>query len=308
MGLQGTIAFASGRSGDFDIWRLDLPTQDLIQLTSGSSSNDYPRWSPDGTQIAFTSDRSGAPEIWLMDEWGDDQRPLTNKRRAYTYPAWSPDGATIVCCANHDGSEELELWEISVKTGEAQKIFSGPGQETEPCFSPDGRFILFASRRSGSYDLWELERASGALRQITTGGSKDFCGAYSPDGVWIAYLVRRDIEDDSEVWLCRRDGASPPIQLTDNRVHENYLTWSPDGRYIMYCSTRSAGEGRIRVLDVASSQSRGLSYDRSALEREIGAAIVDTGVFSMLTPDWLQRKFVNPVYFGSERNPHWRAS
>jgi len=66
--LEGKIVFSSGRTGDFDIWSLDLGSKELLQLTTGSDWNDMPRWSPDGLRVAFISNRSGVQELWLMNE------------------------------------------------------------------------------------------------------------------------------------------------------------------------------------------------------------------------------------------------
>ena len=55
--LTGTIAFASGKTGDYDIWTLDLASREMKQLTYGAFWNDKPRWSPDGKQILFLSNQ-----------------------------------------------------------------------------------------------------------------------------------------------------------------------------------------------------------------------------------------------------------
>ena len=70
MALKGTIVFSSGKKGNYDIWRLDLESSRLKQLTHGTDWNDCPRFSPDGQKILFTSNRTGSQEIWIMDEDG----------------------------------------------------------------------------------------------------------------------------------------------------------------------------------------------------------------------------------------------
>ncbi len=63
MDLQGKVVFSSGKTGEHDIWTLDLANSYLDQLTSGSHWNDCPKWSPDGKKIIFVSKRTGTPEI-----------------------------------------------------------------------------------------------------------------------------------------------------------------------------------------------------------------------------------------------------
>jgi TolB protein len=61
-----TIAFASDRSGNWDIWTVDTNGRHLRRITKTRSRDTHPSWSPDGKKIAFTSDRSGNQDIWVM--------------------------------------------------------------------------------------------------------------------------------------------------------------------------------------------------------------------------------------------------
>ena len=54
-GLTGKVVFSSGKHGDFDIFTLDLATDELRQLTTGGFKNDCPKWSPDGSKVVFVS-------------------------------------------------------------------------------------------------------------------------------------------------------------------------------------------------------------------------------------------------------------
>jgi len=53
MNLKGTVVFASGKDGDYDIFSVDLENKHVKQLTGGAYFNDCPRWSPDGKKIVF---------------------------------------------------------------------------------------------------------------------------------------------------------------------------------------------------------------------------------------------------------------
>jgi len=156
MTLSGKVVFSSGKTGDFDIWTLNLVTKELEQLTTGTYWNDQPKWSPDGKEIVFVTNRiDGIPELWLMNEFGGDQRPLTESGKFHSSPVWSPDGKTIAFSANYNNSDEIEIWsKKSDGSGNVELVFQSPGMETDLTWSPDGSKILFSSPRDTHLNIW----------------------------------------------------------------------------------------------------------------------------------------------------------
>ena len=61
------IAFSSDKSGNFDIWIVDLKDWKMEQVTTHEALDVKPAWSPDGQKLAFVSTRSGLMEIWIKD-------------------------------------------------------------------------------------------------------------------------------------------------------------------------------------------------------------------------------------------------
>lgn len=307
MKLQGKIVFSSGRAGDFDIWTVELGSGQCQQLTQGDFMNDMPRWSPDGQSVVYVSNRSGAPELWLMDENGHNQRQLTRQGRYHSHPCWAPHGRMVVCCANYGNAQEVEIWTVPVDGGQPTLLVETPGLETEPCVSPDGTRVAFASNKSGNFDIWEIDIATRRRRQVTSHPGKDFCPCYSPDGRWLSFVSRPSLEEDAEIWLVPADGGDQPVKLTENSRPDQYVSWAPDGSALVYCSSKSGpGSGRIHLLDLEKLKGSMLDYNRSPMEQEIGAGVRDFGFFTWLMPDKLQRHFVDSAYFGSERYPHWK--
>jgi len=70
------LAFASDRSGQFEIWTVKADGGGLRRLTSGSGGKTWPTWSPDGRSIMFTLVREGQQSLWLVDADGANPRPF----------------------------------------------------------------------------------------------------------------------------------------------------------------------------------------------------------------------------------------
>src|SRR5207248_1205688 len=90
---EGTLVFASNRTGVFQIYSIRADGTQLGQLTRGKSADTAPRFSPDGRRIVFTrSPKQDTHELWVMTADGSGQRRLAARGTA---PSWSPDSRRI---------------------------------------------------------------------------------------------------------------------------------------------------------------------------------------------------------------------
>lgn len=99
------IVFASDREGtDNEIWRMRPDGSNPRRLTNNEGVNDnFPVWSPDGSQIAFLSNRDTSSQgfqIFVMDADGSHVRAVgPRKWPLMLWPEWSPDGSEILFSA-----------------------------------------------------------------------------------------------------------------------------------------------------------------------------------------------------------------
>ena len=114
-------------------------------------------------------------------------------------------------------------------------------------------------------------------------------------------------QDDGDVYVANRDGTHL-VQLTDDHRADRSLCWSPCGNFLMYTSTEldNPNTDRLCVINANSGEPVPFSYDRGPLEREIGAnQALNQGLYARLTPDILERLFVESSFWGAERHPDW---
>jgi Tol biopolymer transport system component len=147
------LLFASDRDGDWDIYVMRLapegPRNVPVKLTKNtrldpngppSMYDQYPEWSPDGTQIAFASDRTGNFEVYRMKAApeGTKNRPVNlSKSPASTDvdPAWSPDGKKMAFSTNRDGNSEV--YRMRATDGANQtNLTNNPALDFQPAWQP----------------------------------------------------------------------------------------------------------------------------------------------------------------------------
>jgi len=113
-----------------------------------------------------------------------------------------------------------------------------------PSVSPDGRYIIFTSNRSGSANIWRMDIDGGNLKQLTN-GNLDYSSSLSPDGKWVVYV--HESASTSTLWKVSIDGGDP-VQLTDKDAGNP--VFSPDGELIA-CSY---GNGKVAVIPSEGGQ------------------------------------------------------
>ena len=104
------IAFTSTRTGDAEIYTLDVKDPDAVplRLTFDPGLDADPSWSPDGTRIAFASPRGGDSDIWVMNAAdGGGLAQLTNSPAADQQAEFAPTGDRIAFESERTGAGEL---------------------------------------------------------------------------------------------------------------------------------------------------------------------------------------------------------
>jgi eukaryotic-like serine/threonine-protein kinase len=112
------VLFSSNRSGNLDLWEIDLQTSAMKRLTDDPGQDWDPAYTPDGRGILWSSDRTGNFEIWLADADGSDARQISRDGVGAENPAMSADGAWIVYSSYR--RSVYDLWKMRADGSEPQ--------------------------------------------------------------------------------------------------------------------------------------------------------------------------------------------
>jgi eukaryotic-like serine/threonine-protein kinase len=124
------------------------------------------------------------------------------------------------------------------------RLTFGPGLQTGVTFSPDGRFVAYASDRAGNFDIWVQPVAGGDPVQVTTSPAEDTQPAWSPDGSGIVFRSERDPRG---LYIVPALGGAQRL-LVDQGVHPS---WSSDGEQVRFFA-ETFGHGDAQLYEVSS--------------------------------------------------------
>jgi len=136
-----TVVFSSNRSGNLDVWSMDVVTGELSQLTDDAAQDWDPGFTPDGRHLLFSSDRDGPLEIWMANADGSDARRVTSDGVDAENPTMTADGEWIVYSSGNP--DHLGVFRIRPDGTDATRL--ADGNYTNPEVSPDGRWVLFVT-------------------------------------------------------------------------------------------------------------------------------------------------------------------
>jgi TolB protein len=237
------IYFVSDRSGHKEIWVMDYDGSNQRQLTGLRSISLSPRISPDGSRLAFSSLTKTGWEILMYSM--DLNRIVSFPHFGGTNlsPAWSPDASHIAFSSSRSGDSEIYVCDSS--GANAHRMTANKGPDVSPTWNrKTGSQIAFVSGRTGLPQVYTME-ADGTNQQRITDQGYAVSPNWSPNGQFLTFAwVRKYGPGEpgaSDIYLM--DVASKQwVQLTHDGGRNDFPWWSPDGRHIVFQSSRSGKE------------------------------------------------------------------
>ena len=224
------LAFASDRSGSYEIWVGKSDGRDLLRLTSFDGPfTGLPSWSPDGQRLAFVSRPDGHADLYVVDVTGGVPHRLTSDSSDEWVPTWSADQQWIYFGSNRGGT--WQVWKMPAEGGEPIQVTQLGGMRALE--SPGDHLLYFTRNDQGG--IWQMPLGGGEEQLLTNKLHPIDWGNWG--------LAREGL------YFVQRNQTSAQVSLVDRATREIQslatlpqapipnipnLTRSPDGQWIVY--------------------------------------------------------------------------
>ena len=259
---QTQIAYVSARGGNKEIWVMDYDGANQHQLTHLKSISLTPRWSPDATRIAFTcfAPYRGvtSAQICIYSTASDRLIAFPRFRGTSGSPAWSPDGSQIAFMSSQNGDPEIFVSQAD--GSHLHRITFAVGVSTSPAWNPKtGKQMAFVSDRGGSPVLYIANSDGSDVSKLNLPDMGYVIDpSWSPNGQLLAFSWRRP---SGNYDIYAMDIASRQlVELTRDAGRNERPSWAPDGRHIVFESTRT-GTRQIWSMLADGSQPHQLTFE-----------------------------------------------
>ncbi len=261
--MNGAGVAICARNGDGagprQLWWISLPQGEARHITN--DLNDYRGVSLANNLEKLVSVQSDTTAgIWLAPE-GDislARQVSSGKQDGTSGVCWTSDH-NLIYSSHLNG--QIHLWTMKDDGTAARPLTSEASRNEFPDVTPDGRFVVFCSNRSGTVNIWRMDLKGRNLVQLTR-GDLDLDPICTPDNRWVIFssnpLKRRSL------WKIPIQGGTP--QPVTDKITE-FPTLSPDGRWIA-CSYRqdnNSTSSTVALLDLASGKIGNLMPDIPSL-------------------------------------------
>ncbi|MBX7104781.1 MAG: biopolymer transporter Tol [Gemmataceae bacterium] len=273
--------------------------RNIKQLTTTFNRAGEAYFSPDGTKIIFQAEEpgNGNPfyQIYVQDVGTGAARRVSPGIGKTTCSYFRPDGKKIIFASSHldpqaekqyapelaaraeekakgtrrryswDFDSHMDIFEANPDGTDLKRLTSTDGYDAEGAYSPDGKSIVFCSKRTGSLELFIMNADGTGARQLTnTPNCYNGGPFFSPDGKRVIFRSDRKEKDRLQLYVINADGTGERC-VADK---PNWVCWGPfwhpDGRHVIYSGADHGVAGRpnydLYWIDVDSGKETRITH------------------------------------------------
>ena len=241
------IAFKAQPTGNGpgEIYVADFDGYDPQPATSDNAIVSHPSWVPGRLALYYNSYKFENPDIFFSDLSTGQRRIVAKFGGSNFSPAASPDGSKIAMILDKDGW--VDVYVANADGSNLKRLTKTPEDDSSPCWSPDGKWICFATKINSRRVLAKIPADGGEVQVIRTSGAPNPTEPdWSPDGKWIAFTSQTG---EFDICVVPADGSAAPTVL----VRGQNPSWSPNSRTLIYNHAIRYVE-TLSVLDVFTKQ------------------------------------------------------
>ena len=223
-----TIAFASKRDDNVDIYTMNRDGSNVVRLTDDPGIDMSPSYSPDGKKIAFISYRNGNNlNVYTMNTDGTEVFEVTESPGTDASPCWSPDSLSILFVSNYefvDGTNRLYL--VGADGTNQRRFTTDTADEGDPNWNPVSTEIVYQrSDESGGSQIYKIDGDGTFQERLTDGTLADqgWHASWSYDGMQMVFVSDRD--GTPRLYKMSRAGTDV-LELTSGATVDGQPNWS----------------------------------------------------------------------------------
>jgi TolB protein len=219
---------------DYDGWK-----DSLQRITNFNSITLFPDWSPNGNELAYVSYKNNWTDCYVQSLSNGTVQSLAKFDGTNNTPRWCPDGQNLIFSLSMP-RKTAELFMIPKSGQKPKRLTNNSWNDLSPDVSPSGNQIAFVSDQTGSPQIYVMSIDGGEARRISYVNRKCESPFWSPIKIGADYRIAFSGYYDnqqSDIYTSLPDGSDLQ-SLTEGRFENLNPTWSPNGRYIAFSSSR----------------------------------------------------------------------